>query len=74
MLAGGVLAAGVRDAVSEEDRKMELAAWYDYFFRTYHWTFGDVEGDASLGCPLWLRDRLPEIGRILNEIQAERSK
>lgn len=66
LLAGGILAQGVRPAVSREDRLMEKTAWADYFFRTYGWTWQQLRDQ-----PFWLVARLPEIGNMRAEIEKE---
>lgn len=68
MLAGGVLAAGVRPAETVEDLLWELAAHADYFFRRYGWDWWQLKRQ-----PDWLLSRLKGVGEILNELQQEQA-
>jgi len=52
--------------LTREDWLWEMAAYYDYFARTYGW---DKEQTDSQ--PQWLIDRLPGIGQIRAEIEKE---
>lgn len=46
---------------------MEKAAWFDYFARTYGWTWQQFRDQ-----PFWLIERLPKVGQIHKEIEQER--
>lgn len=58
-----------RKAVSTEDVAMEAAAIYFYFAERFGWT-PDVVDDL----PVWLRERLPAVGAIQDEIADEQAK
>lgn len=67
LLAGGLLAQGVRPAVSREDYLYERAGHYYFFAKTFGWT--DQQVDALRP---WLRQRLPEVHAISEKIAEER--
>lgn len=68
MLAGGLLAKGVRPIESYEDAAYDRAGKYYWFFTTFPgWTYDDVEN-----CPLWLRQRLPYVHAIAVKIAEEK--
>lgn len=69
MLAGGILAQGVRPRLTREDFLWEKAAWADGFFERYGWTLEELEAQ-----PDWLTERLPGIWQIKAENEKERAE
>lgn len=67
MLAGGILAQGVRPAFTREDRLLEKAAEYHFFGKTYGYTPGQVRA-----LPHWLRNLMPVVAGVEAEVEAER--
>lgn len=66
LLAGGLLAQGIRPAATEQDRLWEKAAWARGFFKAYGWDWQQLRD-----CPFWLRDRLMDIENMIAEIEKE---
>lgn len=70
MLAGGLLAQGVRPIETREDWLYDRAGRYYWFFTTFPgWTKSIVDE-----LPPWLRDRLPDVHKIVKKIEQERQE
>lgn len=68
MLAGGVLADGVRDAESEQDHLYEEALWYDAIGRLYGYT--PTEADQQ---PYEMLCRMVEVSALRNKVEERRN-
>lgn len=58
-----------RPAVSTEDVAMEAAATYFWFADRFDWTPDTVDN-----LPVWLKERLPAVASIHDELAEERAK
>lgn len=68
VLAGGLLAEGVRPIETEEDYLYDRAGTYYWWFTTFPgWTKSDVDD-----LPPWLRERLPDVHKIVQAIEQKR--
>jgi hypothetical protein len=68
VLAGGLLAQGVRPIENREDYLYEQAAHYYWWMRTFPGMRGPSDVDAL---PPWLRQRLPDVHKIVKKLEEE---
>lgn len=66
LLAGGILAEGVRPADTREDRLLEKAARYHFFGKVYGYTKQETDS-----LPAWLAERMPVIAELEAEVERE---
>lgn len=69
LLSGGVLAEGIRKAVSLEDVLMEQAARDDFFAERYGWTVTEIDEQ-----PHDRIERMAKIAAIKGEIEQDRAR